>query len=426
MQRKIAVIGLGYVGLNIASAFGKKTAVIGFDINQQRIRDLSDGVDRSGEVSSDDLAKSDIYYTTNPDDLKKADFFIITVPTPIDQNKLPDFSMLTKASQTLAAYLKKGDIVVYESTVYPGATEERCIPVLEKFSNLKCGIDFNVGYSPERVNPGDREHTFYNIIKIVSATNDEALQIISDTYKRVVVAGVLPVSSMKVAEATKVVENTLRDMNISIVNEIAIILNNLDIDTAEVLAATRTKWNYLPFYPGLVGGHCIGVNSYYLAFKAQESGYYPEVISAGRRVNESMPKFITERIVKTLIRLDKKVRGARVAVLGITYKENIPDIHDTKVTNLISELERYHFDVIVHDPIANKEEVYKEFGINLVTWDHLTEIDVIVIAVADKEYMQLHKPDLIKMLRPDGIIMDIKGIINKKDYMDTSLTVLHL
>lgn len=426
MQRNIAVIGLGYVGLNIASAFGKKTSVIGFDINQQRISDLREGVDRSGEVSNDDLAKSDIYYTTNPDDLKKANFFIITVPTPIDHNKLPDFSMLTKASQTLAAYLKKGDIVVYESTVYPGATEERCIPVLEKFSNLKCGSDFNVGYSPERVNPGDREHTFYNIIKIVSATNDEALQIISETYKQVVVAGVLPVSSMKVAEATKVVENTLRDMNISIVNEIAIILNNLDIDTAEVLAATRTKWNYLPFYPGLVGGHCIGVNSYYLAFKAQESGYYPEVISAGRRVNESMPKFITERIVKTLIRLDKKVRGARVAVLGITYKENIPDIHDTKVTNLINELQRYHFNVIVHDPIANKDEVYKEFGINLVSWDDLKEIDVIVIAVADKEYMQLHKPDLIKMLSPDGIIMDIKGIINKNEYIDTSLTVLHL
>ncbi|VVC75727.1 UDP-N-acetyl-D-glucosamine 6-dehydrogenase [Aquicella siphonis] len=425
-RRKISVVGLGYVGLTIAAAFGKAGEVVGYDINQQRINNLKNSIDTSGEISSEELKKTNILYTTNPDDLKQADFHIITVLTPIDKNKLPDLSQLLSATETLAKRLKKGDIVVYEATVYPGATEEKCIPTLEKHSGLKCGVDFQVGYSPERVNPGDKEHTFYNIIKIISATNDETVRVMSDVYKSVVKAGVYPVSSIRVAEATKVVENTQRDLNISLINEIAIILSNLGMDSAEVIAASRTKWNYLPFYPGLVGGHCIGVNSYYLTYKSQESGYYPEVIHAGRRVNEYIPKFITERIVKKLIQLDKKVSAAKVAVLGITYKENLPDIHDTKVINLIREFETYNIKVKVHDPIANKDEVRKEFGIDLSTWDSLTDLDVVIIAVADKEYMQLHKPELTKMLKSNGIIMDVKGILNQNEYQDTDITIMRL
>src|SRR5699024_7990398 len=358
-MRKIGVVGIGYVGLPMAVTFGKKQHVIGFDINENRIEELKKGYDRTEEVEPVDLEKADISYTSNLDDLSQADFIIVAVPTPINEHKQPNLAPLLGASQSVGEALvnaPKGTIVVFESTVYPGATEEDCIPVLEKYSGLKAGEDFFVGYSPERINPGDKVNTFESIIKVVSGQNDEVLDIIAEVYESVVTAGVYRASSIKVAEAAKVIENTQRDVNIALMNEIAIICSKAGIDTNEVLKAARTKWNFLDFRPGLVGGHCIGVDPYYLTYKAQELGHHPEVILSGRRINDNMPKLIASDIVQKLLNNGHEVQGKTVNFLGLTFKENCPDLRNTKAVDLINELENYVLNVVVNDVEADSKE----------------------------------------------------------------------
>lgn len=424
--RKISVTGLGYVGLTIATAFGQIQKVIGYDKNASRIAELKDGHDKNDEIPDEVLKNVDIHYTTNPADLKKADFHIIAVLTPVNKDRQPDFSILLEASEKMGEQLKKGDIVVFESTVYPGATEEKCIPILEKFSKLTCGKDFAVGYSPERINPADHEHVFSNIIKIVSATDSKSLEIIAEVYASVVKAGVHRVSSIRIAEATKVIENTQRDLNISLINEMALILHSIGMDSAEVMAAAKTKWNFLPFKPGFVGGHCIGVNSYYLAHKAEEAGYHPDVIHAGRRINEYMTKFIAEKTIKELIHLGVTIKNARIGVLGLTYKENCSDLHDTRVIELIKELENYDAKIFVHDPLADHDLAKKEYGIELLQWDELVNLDAIILAVSHKKYVNLKPNQIQKILSPQGLIMDVKNILKPDDFLATGLTLWRL
>lgn len=425
-NRKISVTGLGYVGLTIATAFGQSQNVIGYDKSDRRIEELKNGHDINGEISDDILKTSHISYTTHPQDLKNADFHIVAVLTPVTPDRQPDFSILLEVSEMIGKQLKKGDIVVYESTVYPGATEEKCIPVLEKASNLVCGRDFTVGYSPERINPADKEHTFSNIIKIISATDEATLNILADVYGSVIKAGVHRVSTIRIAEAAKVIENTQRDLNISLINEIALILHSIGMDSFEVIEAARTKWNFLPFQPGLVGGHCIGVNSYYLAHKAEEAGYHPDVIQAGRRVNDYMTKFIAEKTIKKLIHLGIPIKKARIAVLGLTYKENCPDLHDTRVTDLIAELKSYDTEVVVHDPIADYDAAKKQYGIELQRMEDLVGFDALILAVSHKQYRALSKIDLQNILHRHGLIMDVKGILNPVDFVDTGITLWRL
>lgn len=425
-KRKISVIGLGYVGLTIATAFGQSQKVIGYDKSHTRIEELKNSYDINGEISDDILKNTHVSYTTNPADLNNADFHIVSVLTPVTPDRQPDFSILLEVSENIGKQLKKGDIVVYESTVYPGATEAKCIPVLEKSSKLVCGKDFTVGYSPERINPADKEHTFENIIKIISATDESTLNIIAEVYGSIVKAGVHRVSSIRVAEATKVIENTQRDLNISFINEIALILHSIGMDSFEVIAAARTKWNFLPFQPGLVGGHCIGVNSYYLVHKAEEAGYHPEVIQAGRRVNDYMAKFIAEKTIKKLIHLGIPIKKARIVVLGLTYKENCPDLHNTKVTDLIAELKSYDTEVVVHDPIADYDAAKQQYGIELQCFEDLVGFDALILAVSHKQYAALSKIDLQKILYPHGLIMDVKGIFNPDDFIDTGITLWRL
>lgn len=407
------------MGLGIAIAFGQNEKVIAFDIDTGRVEELKKGIDRNHEISKAKLLAQEMHYTNNPEGIKEADFHIIAVPTPIDAlSRLPNFSTLLEATKTVAKQLKPGDIVSYESSVYPGVTEQECIPLLEKFSSLKCGKDFGVAYSPERINPGDKEHTFYNIPKIISAIDKPTLDIVAEVYKSVVEAGIYPVSSIRVAEATKVVENTQRDLNIALVNEIAITLHKLDIPMSEVLAAAKTKWNHLSFSPGLVGGHCIGFNTYYLTFKAQESGYYPELLLAGRRVNEHMPQFIAEEMMKQLVHLGIPIKGACVAVLGLTYKENCPDLRDTMVVKLIEALRAYELEVLVHDPIADKALAKKLYGLDLLDWEDLNDLQAMILAVAHKQYIdpELDHGKMKAKLKPKAILMDIKGVLNPKDF----------
>ena len=405
MDRKISVIGLGYVGLPLAVAFGEKTPVIAFDIKKERIADLVSGVDNTLEVSQDELQSAQIMFTTRPDDLKQANFHIVAVPTPIDEAKQPDLTPLLRASETIGSILKMGDIVVYESTVYPGVTEEDCVPVLEKISGLKCGVDFFVGYSPERINPGDKEHSFTKITKVVSGQTPEILKIVSDVYASVVEAGVYEASSIKVAEAAKVIENAQRDINIAFVNELRIIFDKMDIDIYEVLEAAKTKWNFLDFKPGLVGGHCIGVDPYYLTHKAQQLGYQPEVILAGRRINDGMGKYIAEQTVKKMIHNNIHVHGAKVGILGFTFKENCPDVRNTKVIDIMNELKNYCIDPVVYDPIADSDNAYKHYGVKLNQLDHLRKCKVIVIAVAHDAFK-----DEVVLESIDGaeIVVDVK------------------
>lgn len=387
-QRKISIIGLGYVGLPVAVAFAQKCKVIAYDINIQRIDQLKDHIDCNKEVAIENLNNANLYFTHQAKDLQQADFHIIATPSPINHAKQPDFSHIIAASQTLGQFLKQGDIVVYESTVYPGATEEQCVPVLEASSGLKCGRDFFIGYSPERINPGDSEHTFTNIHKIVSGMTPEILDIIAQVYGSVVTAGIYKASSIKVAEAAKVIENIQRDLNIALINELAIIFNTLNIDTAEVLAAAQTKWNFLPFVPGLVGGHCIGVDPYYLTHKAIMCGLHPEIILAGRRVNDNMGSYIAVLTVKHMSRLGKKLKDARVAILGLTFKENCPDIRNTKAIDIINELKSYGIEVFVHDPLANEQEAKMQYQLQLSAWKELNNLDAIILAVAHKEYLE--------------------------------------
>lgn len=412
-NRQISVIGLGYVGLPVAVAFGKIQTTVGFDINELRLDELRKGQDRTREVSPEDLRSSDITLTSDIEALKRSDFHIVTVPTPVNQVNQPDFTPLQKASETLGRALKKRDIVVYESTVYPGATEEICIPILEKVSGLRFGVDFTVGYSPERINPGDKERTFTKIMKVVSGSDQRTLDIIADVYSSVVTAGVFKAASIKVAEAAKVIENTQRDINIALMNELALIFNRLNIDTVDVLEAAGTKWNFLPFRPGLVGGHCIGVDPYYLAHKAQEVGYYPEMILAGRHLNNSMGQHIAHEAVKTLIQNGKNPNQAILSILGLTFKENCPDIRNTKVVDVINELKSYGISVQVCDPEADPQEVKHEYNFELTHSDEMQLADLTILAVAHTSLIQILTQTPEKLLREESIIMDIKSCLDR-------------
>ena len=412
--RSIAVVGLGYVGLPIAVAFGKQGPVVGFDINKAKIAELRRGVDRTGEVSSADLKASQVQYTWEPAELKAADFIIVAVPTPINEALQPDFTALQKSSELIGSNLAPGTIVVYESTVYPGATEEVCLPILEKMSGMKAGVDFKIGYSPERINPGDKEHTLERIIKVVSAQDAESLEIVAKTYETVVKAGIHRASSIKVAEAAKVIENTQRDLNIALMNELALIFHRLGIDTKSVLDAAGTKWNFLRFSPGLVGGHCIGVDPYYLTAKAESVGYHPQVILSGRRINNGMGKFVAEQTMKLLSQLPRPVNDLKVAVLGLTFKENVPDLRNSKVPDIINELREYGVQVIVHDPIAESEEAVHEYGIKLVDLKQIKDVDGVIVAVAHRGFLEMGLSELLKPLRDqkNGVLVDVKSIFD--------------
>lgn len=412
--RSIAVVGLGYVGLPIAVAFGKIGPVVGFDVNKKKIEELQKGIDRTGEVSKEDLGLAQVRYTSEPADLKSTNFIIVAVPTPINDALQPDLTALQKASELIGRNLSRGAIVVYESTVYPGATEEICLPILEKASGMKAGVDFKLGYSPERINPGDKEHTLAKIIKVVSAQDQDALDIVADTYALVVTAGIHRASSIKVAEAAKVIENTQRDLNIALMNELSLIFHRLGIDTRSVLEAAGTKWNFLKFSPGLVGGHCIGVDPYYLTSKAESVGYHPEVILAGRRINNGMGKFVAEQTMKLLSQLSRPANELRVGVLGLTFKENVPDLRNSKVPDIIHELHEYGVQVLVHDPIAEEDEALAEYGIHLVEWDQLKDLDGLIVAVAHKRFSDLNLQNLLRPLRSrnQGVLIDVKSIFD--------------
>lgn len=416
MERNIAVVGLGYVGLPVAVTFGNKHKVIGFDINESRIQELKNNYDRTNEVKEDKLKLTNIEYTSNAVDLKKADFIIVAVPTPIDKHNKPDLLPLLKASETVGKVITPDTIVVYESTVYPGATEEDCVPVLEKYSGLVCGKDFFVGYSPERINPGDKVHTFETITKVVSGQTPEVLEIVADVYSSVVTAGVHKASSIKVAEAAKVIENTQRDVNIALMNELAIIFDKLNIDTNEVLKASGTKWNFLNFKPGLVGGHCIGVDPYYLTHKAQEVGHHPEVILAGRRINDNMAKHIASNVIKELLKQGLEVQGASVNVLGLTFKENCPDLRNTKIIHIIEELKEYGLKIYVNDIEANSEEAKKLYDLKLIKKQELSKVDALIFAVPHEDYL-INKHEYLKLLNENGVVFDVKGFIRSEDLL---------
>lgn len=409
-QNIVAVVGLGYVGLPLAVEFGKKFQTIGYDLSESKIASYRNFCDPTGEVSTADLqAATGLTYTTDPAHLAKADFIVIAVPTPVDSAHQPDFSPLVSSSTTVGKHMKKGVIVVYESTVYPGATEEICIPVLEKVSGLKWKQDFHVGYSPERVNPGDKDRTITKITKVVSGDDTDTLEKVAKLYESVIKAGVHQASSIKVAEAAKVIENTQRDLNIALMNELSIIFDKIGIDTLEVLKAAGTKWNFLPFRPGLVGGHCIGVDPYYLTHKAEMLGYHPEVILAGRRINDGMAAFIARQTSMELVKAGANVKSANIIVLGLTFKENCPDLRNSKVADVVYELKNFGWNVSVHDPVAESEEAVHEYGIDLDSWDDLPQADAIVAAVAHKEYLDLPLNKLLEKLKPGGVFVDVKS-----------------
>ena len=409
----IAVIGLGYVGLPLAVEFGKKFRTIGFDLSAEKVAAYREFNDPTGEVSAEDLrAATQLTCHTDPAMLREADFVVIAVPTPVDEAHQPDFTPLVKSSETAGRHLKRGAIVVYESTVYPGATEEVCIPILERESGMKWKQDFFVGYSPERINPGDKERTVTKILKVVSGDTPETLAKVQEIYGSVITAGVYPASSIKVAEAAKVIENTQRDLNIALMNELAVIFHKIGIDTLEVLKAAGTKWNFLPFRPGLVGGHCIGVDPYYLTHKADMLGYHPQVILAGRRINDGMGKYVAEQTVKEMIAAGSSIKGASVIVLGLTFKENCPDLRNSKVIDVIHELQSYGCKVHVHDPVAASAEAEHEYGVQLEPWDELPVADAIVAAVAHSEYLEMPLPRLLGKLTPGGVFSDVKSSYN--------------
>jgi UDP-N-acetyl-D-glucosamine/UDP-N-acetyl-D-galactosamine dehydrogenase len=406
----IAVIGLGYVGLPLAVEFGKKFETLGFDLAADKVAAYARHVDPTGEVSTEDLrAATRLTCSTDPAVIGRADFIVVAVPTPVDEAHQPDFTPLVKSSESVGRHLKRGATVVFESTVYPGATEEVCIPIIEKHSGLKWKRDFFVGYSPERINPGDKERTVTKIVKVVSGDTPETLQRVVSVYGSIITAGVYPASSIKVAEAAKVIENTQRDLNIALMNELSVIFHRIGIDTLEVLKAAGTKWNFLPFRPGLVGGHCIGVDPYYLTHKAEMLGYTPQVILAGRRINDGMGKYVAEQTVKQMIANDLPVKGAPVIVLGMTFKENCPDIRNSKVIDVVRELQSFGADVLVHDPIASSAECEHEYGVALTEWDALPRASAIVAAVSHKEYTAMGVSGLLQKLAPGGVFADVKS-----------------
>ncbi len=423
----VAVVGLGYVGLPLAVEFGKKRETIGFDLSTEKVESYKRFVDPTREVSSTDLqAAKHLSVTTDPAQLAKADYIIVAVPTPVDVAHKPDFSPLIGSSTSVGKHMKRGATVVYESTVYPGATEEVCVPVLEKCSGMKWMKDFHVGYSPERINPGDKEHTLTRILKVVSGDNAETLEKVAQLYESVITAGVHRASSIKVAEAAKVIENTQRDLNIALMNELALIFERIGIDTLEVLKAAGTKWNFLPFRPGLVGGHCIGVDPYYLTHKAEMLGYIPQVILAGRRINDSMGKHIAEQTIKKMINAGSPVKGAKINVLGLTFKENCPDLRNSKVIDIINELQSYGADIHVHDPMAEAAEAKHEYGVTLCAWDDLPKADAIVAAVAHKDFLSRPISDYQTKVKAGGCFIDVKCLFDPAAIKDAGLHLWRL
>ncbi|HIF9178748.1 TPA: Vi polysaccharide biosynthesis UDP-N-acetylglucosamine C-6 dehydrogenase TviB [Photobacterium damselae] len=409
----IGIIGLGYVGLPLAVEFGKKQKTIGFDINAKRVTELRDGIDFTLECSTEELIESTfLEYSANLDDLKQCNVYIVTVPTPIDEHKQPDLTPLVKASESLGKVLKQDDVVIYESTVYPGATEEVCIPVLEKVSGLVFNKDFFAGYSPERINPGDKEHRVTTIKKVTSGSTPEVSEYVDSIYRQIIIAGTHKASSLKVAEAAKVIENTQRDLNIALINELAVIFNKLGIDTEEVLKAAGTKWNFLPFRPGLVGGHCIGVDPYYLTHKAQAIGYHPEVILAGRRINDNMGAYVVSQLVKSMLKKSIPVKGADVLIMGLTFKENCPDLRNTRVVDIISELSEYNINVDIYDPWICPKEANHEYGVDVLTDKPNKQYDAVIVAVAHDQFKAMTVEEYQALTKQDSVIYDLKYVLD--------------
>ncbi|WP_139992835.1 nucleotide sugar dehydrogenase [Paenibacillus paridis] len=417
-QKKIAVIGLGYVGLPIAVAFARKTEVIGFDVSQSKIEAYRSGIDATGDVGNDVLKATTAYFTSDERKLGEASFYIVAVPTPVQGGNVPDLKYLQGASQTVGRNLAKGSIVVFESTVYPGVTEEICVPILEAESGLTCGVDFKIGYSPERINPGDKVHRLENITKIVSGMDEETLDIVARTYGLIIEAGVYRAESIKVAEAAKVIENAQRDINIAFMNELSMLFNNMGINTKAVLQAAGTKWNFLPFTPGLVGGHCIGIDPYYLTYKAEDTGYHSKIILAGRHINDGMGKYVAQQIIKKLVKQKENINTAKIGFLGLSYKENSTDIRNTKVTDIIHELEEYGMTTLVADPNVDKHQVHAEYGIELTELDDLQGLNVVVVAVPHSQFAQMDVKDFDKLFDTGRrkLIIDIKGMYDKREF----------
>jgi UDP-N-acetyl-D-galactosamine dehydrogenase len=419
-QQTIAIVGLGYVGLPLAVAFGRKHPTIGFDLNEQKLAHYRAGRDPSGEVEPEQLAEASLLeFTGDPARLSEAETIIVVVPTPIDAARRPDLSPLEGACRTVGEHLKPGTTVVFESTVYPGCTEEVCVPLLERHSGLPwagepgAGEGFYVGYSPERINPGDKQHRLETIVKVVSGDNAETLDRLADLYGEVVEAGIHRAASIKVAEAAKVIENTQRDLNIALINELALIFNRLDIDTLDVLEAAGTKWNFLPFRPGLVGGHCIGVDPYYLTYKAEAVGHHPQVILAGRKTNDNMGKYVAQQTVKLMAKGGHKVCDAKVAVLGLTFKENCPDLRNSRVVDIVAELQEYRCDIRVHDPMADPAEAREEYGLELCSWDDLSACSAVILAVPHAQYLELGSEEFARILAPEATLIDVKSILDR-------------
>lgn len=426
-KEKISLIGLGYVGMPIAVAFSKKVKVVGFDLNEEKINQYKAGEDPTKEVGAEEVKKCSVEFTADENKLKEAKFHIVAVPTPVKSDHTPDLSPVEGASRILGRNLTKGSIVVYESTVYPGVTEEICVPILEAESGLKCGSDFKIGYSPERINPGDKVHRLETITKIVSGMDEETLNEIANVYRLVVDAGVYKAESIKVAEAAKVIENSQRDINIAFMNELSIIFNKMGIDTKSVLEAAGTKWNFLDFKPGLVGGHCIGVDPYYLTYKAEQMGYHSQIILAGRRINDDMGKYVAENLVKSLIKNDKNVKNARVAILGFTFKENCPDTRNTKVIDIVEELKEYGINPVIADPEADEAEAQKLYGIQIEEASKIYDMDAVVLAVAHKDFKEMTVEKINGFYKDEcRILLDLKGILNRNEYENAGYTYWRL
>ena len=428
-EEKISVVGLGYVGMPIAVAFAKKVKVVGFDLNEAKIKLYQSGVDPTREVGDEVIGKTTVEFTADPGRLKEAKFHIVAVPTPVNEDHTPDLTPVEGASRLLGQNLTKGSIVVFESTVYPGVTEEICVPILEKESGLQCGVDFKIGYSPERINPGDKVHRLETITKIVSGMDEETLEEVAKVYELVVDAGVHRAESIKVAEAAKVIENSQRDINIAFMNELSIIFNKMGIDTKAVLEAAGTKWNFLKFSPGLVGGHCIGVDPYYLTYKAEQLGYHSQIILSGRRINDDMGKYVAESVVKHLIKSDLAVNKAKVAILGFTFKENCPDTRNTKIIDIYKELGEYGIRPMVVDPVADKEEALHHYGITFASMEEVKDMDAVIIAVAHDEFLKLDKEQIRGFFNPENkikVLADIKGLLERKDYSNEEFSYWRL
>ena len=418
---RIAVIGLGYVGLPVALSFARKfPGTVGYDLNEKRTKALASGIDENGDTDEADLANTSLLFTSNPEDISGCNFFVVAVPTPIDCDRRPSLKPLESASKLVGSVLRPGAIVVYESTVYPGVTEDICGPILAAASGLAQSRDFYLAYSPERINPGDHEHKLENIIKVVSAENEETLKVVSDCYGAIIEAGIYQASSIKVAEAAKVIENTQRDLNIALMNELALIFDRMNLRTLDVLEAAGTKWNFLPFRPGLVGGHCIGVDPYYLTTKAEQLGYQPQVILSGRRINDEMGKYIAQRLVKLLSNAGRRIKDARVGILGLTFKENVSDVRNSRIPDIVNELRDFGVQPLLHDPLVNPQTASEEFGLELQPWEALTDLDGVVYAVQHDEFARRPQTEIESLLKPGGVLMDVKSALDPSKLSNTT------